>query len=179
MAETTPPEPLEVHDSKAAEQRLVDASQPLEVHDSQAAETLAAEAGGIKNELAQLTGIVTTLASTMSVQLTSTTKRSKINWYSTVALVISFLFDVVLTGYLFRIEEQVQHQQEITSSVVLCPVWNLILSGYHPELRTPGPLRDQYIASYKSIVDGRAALHCTGNAAPLPLPTEPSPSPSH
>jgi hypothetical protein len=157
----------------------VEMTEPIEVHDSQAAETLAQEAGGIKQELAQLTGIVTTLAGAMSAQLATTTKRSKINWYSTVALIISFLFDVVLTGYLFNVEQQVRHQQDITSSIVLCPVWNLILTGYHPELRPAGPLRDQYIQSYQAILAGRTALRCTGNFAPVRIPSPtPSTSPS-
>lgn len=96
----------------------------------------------------------------------------------TVGLAASLVLDLVLTAMFAVVSVRVSDVQRVTSDDVLCPLYGLIVSGYHPELRPAGPARDEYVADYLIIRKGYLALNCAPQATPSPVGPRPSPSPS-
>lgn len=88
----------------------------------------------------------------------------------TVGLAASLVLDVVLTAMFAVVSVRVSDVQRITSDDVLCPLYGLIVSGYHPELRPAGPARDEYVKDYNIILGGYKALDCKTQAIPTPSP---------
>lgn len=144
-----------------------------------------AQVDGLREDIQAFSRSVTTLAGTLGTSVTDLTDRlNAANAQSRrmrrfmVGLVISVAFDIALSaGLVFQgvrlsdVQGRIAAVQEITSDQVLCPLYGLIVSGYHPELRAVGPQRDEYIHDYKVILDGYAALHCVPVSGAVPGPT--------
>jgi hypothetical protein len=99
-----------------------------------------------------------------------------------IGLVLSLVLDLGVTAWLWVTNQRLSQVQTTTNNNVLCPLYGLIVSGYHPEARTAGAARDEYIADYKIIRSAYTLLHCTPSAT-APASTTPTtpvvPSPAH
>jgi preprotein translocase subunit Sec63 len=62
-------------------------------------------------------------------------------------------------GYAIYNGEKVSHIQQRTSNEVLCPLYRLFLSSYHPEAQPPEK-RESYEEAFKVIRKSYGALEC-------------------
>lgn len=74
-------------------------------------------------------------------------------------LVVVTLFSLGALGYAIYNGERVSHLQNRTSNEVLCPLYRLFLSSYHPEAQPPEK-RESYEEAFKVIRQSYAVLEC-------------------
>lgn len=74
-------------------------------------------------------------------------------------LAFSLLLDFGLTGYVIYTNHQLNEVQERTNNKVLCPLYRLILSAYHPERQTPDAL-PEYQRVFGELRVSANALDC-------------------
>lgn len=60
----------------------------------------------------------------------------------------------------------VVRQQDRTTQQAFCPVFGLLLGGYNPESRPPGPDRDAYNATFATFTTSYQALECDSPIVP-------------
>jgi len=77
------------------------------------------------------------------------------------ALTALTVFGVALTGYLVWTNARVSAVQERTSNEVLCPLYEVFLRQYHPELQSPERLAE-YEAAFVVIRKSYGVLGCEG-----------------
>ena len=94
-------------------------------------------------------------------------------WF--VVAIVAVIAVVALIGYVAVRAERTARAQEQLRSDVLCPLYGLILGGYTPQTRDPGPARAAYEDTFVVIRDGYRILGCTAPLVPprsdLPAPT--------
>lgn len=70
----------------------------------------------------------------------------------------------LLAGFLgvetVRLEKAIRDQTEVREEV-LCPLYGLILGGYDPDSRSPGPARQRYEDTFRTIREGYGVLSCS------------------
>jgi hypothetical protein len=59
--------------------------------------------------------------------------------------------------------------QDATNQRVLCPVFSLLVGGYNPDSRQPGPDRDAYNAQFSIMRSSYLELNCRGGFVPAPI----------
>lgn len=142
----------------------------------------------LRGDIAKFSEAVTKLANTVVDNVDQVARYGRRTRRMTrviaVSVAVDILLSVVLTLVGARLHTVQTHQSETqtalarveqtTSTEVLCPLYGLIVSGYHPELRPAGPARVEYVKDYMIILRGYRALGC---APPVPTP-HPGPSPS-
>lgn len=109
----------------------------------------------------------------------------KIRWVIAAAAFAVIVSALVLVGYLKQqdtssrvvglVEAQAQttarlekivSQQEVIRNQVLCPLFRVLLGGYQPETRAPGPDRDKYETAFAEMRDQYSVLQCVGDLVP-------------
>lgn len=76
-----------------------------------------------------------------------------------VALIVVLVCSIGALGYAIYNGQRVAHLQSRTSNEVLCPLYELFLSSYHPEAQPPEK-RQSYEDAFKVIRRSHDALEC-------------------
>jgi hypothetical protein len=119
---------------------------------------LAAQATALGIDVRALADVVAKLASRSTVaELAAHTVRRIRRLVFALAIVSALA--VTLTGYLFWTNARITAVQERTSNEVLCPLYELFLRSYHPEIQPPERQAD-YEASFEVIRHSYAVLEC-------------------
>jgi hypothetical protein len=123
---------------------------------------LRVEARALRTEVAQLGEAITGLAHRADLERTVARMRRVV-----VALVVSFVLDLGLTGYLAWTNHRVNVVQERTSNDVLCPLYGLFLASYRPEAQPP-ERRAGYEDAFAVIRQSYRVLQCAPASQPAP-----------
>jgi hypothetical protein len=119
---------------------------------------LAAQATALGIDVRALADVVAKLASRSTVaELAAHTVRRMRMLVAALALLCAL--GIVLTGYVVWNNARITAVQERTSNEVLCPLYDLFLRSYRPEVQPP-ERRADYEASFEVIRHSYAVLEC-------------------
>jgi len=119
---------------------------------------LAVQVAALREEIGSLADAVGKLASRQTVaelaQHSATRTRRLV-----AGLAVSLALEMLLTGYLVWTNARVNAVQQRTSNEVLCPLYELFLRSYHPEVQ-PAEKLAEYEDSFVVIRRSYAVLDC-------------------